>query len=217
MEAEELKQIAAQLKHPSGEHGIGIAHMMNETNIGMTRHSIQRLDLQEGDHVLELGHGNCGHLEYLMSQKKGLTYHGLEISTLMHEEAKKAHGSLVNEDLAHFALYDGLNIPFSDNQFDKIFTVNTIYFWSDPTALLSEIHRVLKAGGKFNITFAHEDFMEQLPFTKFEFKLYSIEKMKQLIEKSPFKITGADTQTETVRSKTGEMMDRDFTTITLEK
>lgn len=217
MEPGELKEIAAQLKHPKGEKGIEMAHMMNETNIRMTYNSIQNLEIAEGEKILELGHGNCGHLEYLLSQNQDLTYQGLEISTLMHEEAQKAHADLVKENRAAFSLYDGLNVPFPDNRFDKIFTVNTIYFWSDPQHLLSEIYRILKKNGKFNITFAHEDFMEKLPFTKFEFKLYNKEKVRKLIEKTPFKVIHSDTQTETVKSKTGEMAERDFTTITLSK
>ena len=90
-------------------------------------------------------------------------------------------------------------------------------FWENPEQLLLEIHRVLLQKGIFCITFAEESFMKQLPFTQFEFDLYSTEKAEKLIEKTPFKIISKETLTEKVKSKTGELVDRDFTTLVLEK
>ncbi len=217
MKQEELQVIASQLKHPSGEKGIEMANMMNETNINMTRHSIQNLNISKENKILELGHGNAGHVEFLFEQAENLKYYGLEMSELMFQEARQINRNFVSQKQAFFSLYDGNKIPFEDESFDKIFTVNTIYFWQQPEKLLLEIYRVLQPNGNFCLTFAQEDFMKQLPFTQFEFELYNTEKAQQLIEKTPFKIVYTETKTEKVKSKTGELADRDYTTIVLEK
>ena len=70
MEREELQAIASQLKNPSGEKGIEMGNMMNETNINMTKHSIQNLNISAANKILELGHGNAGHVEFLFEQAK---------------------------------------------------------------------------------------------------------------------------------------------------
>lgn len=217
MKQEELQAIASQLKHPSGEKGIEMANMMNETNINMTRHSIQNLNISKENKILELGHGNAGHVEFLFEQAENLKYYGLEMSELMFQEARQINRNFVSQKQVFFSLYDGNAVPFEDEFFDKIFTVNTIYFWQQPEKLLLEIYRVLQPNGNFCLTFAQEDFMKQLPFTQFEFELYSTEKAQQLIEKTPFKIVYTETKTEKVKSKTGELADRDYTTIVLEK
>jgi ubiquinone/menaquinone biosynthesis C-methylase UbiE len=217
MKQEELQAIASQLKNPSGEKGIEIANMMNETNINMTRHSIQNLNISSENKILELGHGNAGHAEFLFEQAKDLKYYGLEMSELMFQEARQINRNFVSQKQAFFSLYDGNKIPFEEAFFDKIFTVNTIYFWQKPEELLSEIYRVLKPNGNFCLTFAEESFMKTLPFTQFEFELYSTEKVQNLIAKTAFKIVYKETLTEKVKSKTGELVDRDFTTIVLEK
>ncbi len=217
MKQEELQAIASQLKHPSGEKGIEMGNMMNETNINMTRHSIQNLNIFKENKILELGHGNAGHVEFLFEQAENLKYYGLEMSKLMFQEARQINRNFVSQKQAFFSLYDGNKIPFEDESFDKIFTVNTIYFWQEPEKLLLEIYRVLQSNGNFCVTFAQEDFMKQLPFTQFEFELYSTEKVQNLIKKTPFKIVYTETQTEKVKSKTGELTDRDYTTIVLEK
>jgi len=217
MKQEELQAIAAQLKHPTGEKGIEMANMMNETNINMTRHSIQNLHIAKENKILELGHGNAGHVKFLLEQAENLKYYGLEMSELMFQEARKINRNFVSQKQAFFSIYDGNEIPFEDESFDKIFTVNTIYFWQEPEKLLLEIYRVLNPNGNFCLTFAEEDFMKTLPFTQFEFELYSTEKAQQLIQKTPFKIVYTETQTEKVKTKTGELVDRAFTTLVLEK
>ncbi|MCY1542099.1 malonyl-acyl carrier protein O-methyltransferase BioC [compost metagenome] len=213
----ELEELAAQLRQPSGAKGIEVAVMMNETNIRMTHHSIDQLGMLDRDNILELGHGNGGHLSYLFEQNAGVTYYGLEISALMHEEAKQVNQSFINRKQAAFYMYDGLHIPFAGDHFDKVFTVNTLYFWTEPELLLAELYRVIKPGGILNITFAQKDFMEQLPFTSFGFTLYDHEKIKQLIGSSPFRYISSATQTEKIKSKTGDLVDREFLTVTLGK
>ena len=217
MKQEELQAIASQLKNPSGEKGIEMGNMMNETNINMTRHSIQNLNISKENRILELGHGNAGHLEFLFEQAEKLKYYGLEMSELMFQEARQINRNFVSQKQAFFSVYDGNIIPFEDDFADKIFTVNTIYFWKEPEKMLLEIYRILKPNGNFCLTFAEEDFMKQLPFTKFGFELYSTEKAVKLIEKSRFKIIKKETLTEKVKTRTGELVDRDFTTLVLEK
>ncbi len=215
--SDELKELARQLRQPHGTKGLEIADMMHANNIGMTLHSIDCLRIQDGENILEIGHGNGGHLEYLLKQKKNLTYFGLEMSELMNKETQRINALFLDSGQAIFRLYDGQNIPFPDNSFDKIFTVNTIYFWANPGLFLSELYRVLKPGGTLNITFAQKSFMEQLPFTRFGFDLYDDAKMQRLIDTSAFRMIASEARTETVISKTGDPVQRDFVTVSLEK
>jgi SAM-dependent methyltransferase len=216
MEQDQLAALASQLRHPSGEKGLEIAEMMNETNSGMTKNAISNLNLTSGDAILELGHGNAGHLNFLFSICEDVQYTGLEISTLMNQEAQQLNRSLVDSQKASFVLYDGKQTPFSDNQFDKLFTVNTLYFWENPLETLAELSRILKPNALFSLTFAHRSFMEMLPFTAFGFTLYNPDEVTKLIRQSAFKLKLEDSQTETVRSKTGESMERQFSTFVLE-
>lgn len=210
---DDLKELAKQLGNPEGETGIEVANMMNATNINMTKHAIESLNLDVNDVVLELGHGNCGHLSYLMKKAENLKYFGLEISELMQQQAIKSNQNYIENNLAEFELYNRTEIPFNDESFDKIFTVNTLYFWESPDLLLSEIYRVLKPNGIFALTFADKSFMEKLPFTNFGFNLYSLNDAEELLQKNHFKILKSISQNEKVFSKTNEMVNRTFFTV----
>jgi ubiquinone/menaquinone biosynthesis C-methylase UbiE len=205
------KELAEQLSCPSGSNGLAVAKKMNESNISMTLATIQEMGLTDGQFVLELGHGNAGHLAKVFSQASDLHYFGLEISVLMKQEAERQNNQLLRNGSATFSLYDGLKLPFDDNTFDIIFTVNTLYFWKKPVELLNDMHRVLKKGGICFITFAQKKFMQGLSFTKNKFTMYDNNDMKALVSNTPFELIEIINKSEQVKSKTGEMVKRDYT------
>jgi len=216
MNEEDLKSIANQLSKPDGEHGIQVAEMMNTTNFYMTSDCIDQMNLKDNSSVLEIGHGNCGHLKYLLGTANNLKYVGLEISSQMSKEAKKINSPFLNEDV-QFVLYDGLKLPFEEECFDSIFTVNTIYFWKDPQDFLAEIYRVLKPAGKMLITMVDKAFMEKLPFTKYIFTLYDTNEVEKFAENAGFEISEIKENTDEVRSKAGDLVTRKFYTLTFVK
>ncbi len=217
MTTEDLKEIAAQLKTPAGENGIAIGKSMNEKNIGMTMSAIEALSITKNQYVLELGHGNGGHVKHILDKAPNVRYVGLEVSEEMKKQAVTMNRLYLPHDLVSFHLYNGSKITFEDEIFDHILTVNTLYFWEKPSTLLAEIYRILKPNGTCCITFADRSFMEELPFTKYGFNLYNIEDFKKLIENSGFKILHLNKKRDRVLSKTGEEVVRKYYTTILGK
>jgi len=216
MEKEDLKILAQNLANPQGKKGIEIGEMMNATNIGMTLESIQTLLIEDDEHILEIGHGNADHVKSILNKATNIKYTGIDISETMHQEAKKRN--VIFENQADFVLYEGKKLPFQDKTFDKIFTVNTVYFWEQPVQYLNEIYRVLKDSGTFVLTFAQKDFMEKLPFTQFDFKLYSNAEMEEIISKTHFKRMKISERQEQIKSKTSEeTITRNYTILTIKK
>lgn len=217
MTEDNLRDLAGQLSCPSGEAGTQVADMMNETNRSMTLHSIHLLAVVEHDAVLEIGHGNAGHLPFLFDIQQNIHYTGLEISELMYQEALTHNQNYMEKSQASFRLYDGNTIPFPNDYFHKIFTVNTIYFWNEPLKMMSELYRVCKPKGRINITFAEKKFMETLPFSSYGFQLYSTDTIINMAAEAQLTCTACNSQTEHIQHKMGEWVDRTFTTLTFTK
>ncbi|WP_291864805.1 class I SAM-dependent methyltransferase [Maribacter sp.] len=216
---ENLKEIAAQLSCPSGSEGKEIGELLHFSNEGMIKESVLSLKLKNNKRVLELGHGNCSHLPDLLKEGAQLRYFGMEISEVMQKEAQRINASYVEKGQALFSLYDGQKIPYVLNFFDNVFSVNTIYFWNNPVALLKEIYRVLKPNGKFVLTFVNSSCMEKLPFvaqTNF-FELYDSPKIIDLVDKTDFVLMTITSKKEKVKSKTGDWVDRDYSIVVLTK
>ncbi|PKH49773.1 class I SAM-dependent methyltransferase [Tenacibaculum sp. Bg11-29] len=212
-----LKEIEDQLSCPTGTKGIEIATSMNLTNITMTKASIDALNISNNDVILEIGHGNCGHLEYVLNKASNIYYIGLEVSKTMQQEALLQLNKQQDSKNISFELYDGEKLPFENNSIDKIFTVNTLYFWKKPTAFLAEISRVLKKEGICIITFAEKEFMQTLPFVNTKFNLYTNDDINSLLKKNTLKIVNTIHKSESIESKIGDYVNRKYTLIILKQ
>ena len=213
---EDARSMAKQLRHPVGAKGLETGQFMHQTNIGMTMRTAEALEFDENDRVLEMGHGNCAHLAEIM-QLAPIRYTGLDISRDMKKEAEKYNARYIEEKTASFHLYNGVNIPFEDNIFDKVMTVNTLYFWEKPVELLTEIYRVLKKGGTCAITYAHRDFVKSLPFAPYGFELYDNQKVRQLTDQTPFVVVDILNNTEVIIDHSDKEIERDFSILCIRK
>lgn len=211
---DDLKEIASQLSSPKGENGIKTGERMAISNENMIALTIRQLDIRKNEHILEIGQGNGNHINSIITISTGIHYFGIDISETMIDEATRINQKLVDKNLVSLELSNGNDIDFPANSFDKIFTVNTIYFWEKPAAYAEEIYRVLKPGGRLCIAFADKDFMKQLPFTKWKFKFYDKQTCSEMLINAGFTIAEVNEQTEKVQSNAGEFVERDIVIIT---
>jgi ubiquinone/menaquinone biosynthesis C-methylase UbiE len=221
MEQPDFKQIAEQLRRPTGQDGITTAERMSLNNGGMIKKCIDHLSIKDGDRVLEIGPGGGQHVAYVLEQAKHIVYIGADISDTMVAMAREQNAGFVTGGTASFVqveLKDGCALfPFADNSFDALFTVNTLYFWDDAPAQAKEIYRVLKSEGTFALCFATEAFMSALPFTQYGFNLYTIEKATALLEAAGFKIEDIIMEKENVMGPGAELLEREFMVMLVKK
>lgn len=184
----DLRAVAGQLANPSGEFGIEIARRMNESNGAMTEQAIAYTAIVAGDRVLEIGPGNGKFATLVLGCAPDVYYTGVDISDTMIAQATSLNQEGVDLGNVQFELINGVDLPFEDYTFDKVFTVNTLYFWEDPLKNLAEIYRVLKPGGVFCLAFSSKAFMQTLPFTAYGFTLYEPVEVQQLLKEANFQV-----------------------------
>jgi ubiquinone/menaquinone biosynthesis C-methylase UbiE len=214
MTTPDFKAIAAQLRQPSGNDGVITAERMSDNNGNMIRRCIDHMNLQNEDQVLEMGPGGGAHLPYVLAKANNIRYTGVDISDTMVALAITQHKDAIEKGTASFMEVkpeDGyVSIPAEDNTFDRIFTVNTLYFWDNAAAQAKEIYRVMQSGGQFALCFATETFMKTLPFTAYGFNLYTVDKASALLQEAGFHISNTICEKEQVVSNSGESLEREF-------
>lgn len=114
-----------------------------------------------GGLALEVGPGpGYVGLEWL-AKTRDSRLEGLEISQSMIDIARKnAADYHLDPQRAAYVLGNAMDMPFPDDRFDAAFSCGSLHEWEDPVRILSEIHRVLKPGGRFFIN----DLRRDLPF-----------------------------------------------------
>lgn len=183
---EKIIEIAAHLRKPNGEMGKEIAHKMNDGNYPMNMHTLAVLDSNHHDDILEIGMGNGFFVDKIINGKKNIKYTGLDYSETMVTEAITLNQEHVTNNKATFVKGDIANLPFKDKQFNKIFTVNTFYFWEDAKIVLNEIKRVLKDDGFFILSIRPKRSLKQFPVTKYNFKIVDTKDIITLLKESGF-------------------------------
>ena len=135
----------------------------------------------------------------------------------MQQEALRINQKLVADKVAQFELYDGLTLPFEANRFDRVMTVNTLYFWQEPLTFLQEVYRCLKPGGQFAIGFVQKETMLTLPFVQDRFTKYNSADLEALVGQTAFKIESIQDHQDQAKSKNGVLVDRKFSVALLKK
>jgi arsenite methyltransferase len=152
--------VARQLAQPTGVFGGVIRFLMNRRNARMNAFALRMLDPAPSDRVLEIGFGGGVTLPSLIS-KAGYVA-GIDRSRDVVASARRRFAGAVRAGRAEFGAGSVEALPFDPASFDKVCTVNTVYFWASLDAGFAEIYRVLKAGGRAVIGFLPKPYMDRM-------------------------------------------------------
>lgn len=182
-----INKLAAQLRKPKGKDGIDVGNFMNKGNAFINQLVFDLAEPMSREKVLEIGPGNGKLIETYLKGKKSVQYFGIDYSEDMVKEAIKANKRLIAR--GNVTIREGLfeSIPYDDNTFDKVFSINTVYFLRDPLQGLMEVFRVVKKGGQVIMGMRPKGLPDLENFSKYGFIFYSEEEIYSLFKKAGFK------------------------------
>ncbi len=182
--------LAHQLAYPTGAAGWVVGKLMKVANSQPTQWAIDALDVQPGNHVLDLGCG-AGQAIALMSPMCGDgQVHGLDQSRVMVAEARRTNRNNVKRGKALISQGAFDHLPYQDNSFDRILASNVMYFWHDPEAVLREVHRVLRPSGKISIYITTAETMSSWKIVEAgAHRLFTLDEVNSLLANSGFALS----------------------------
>lgn len=140
------------------------------------------------DTILDIGFGN-GRLIRKLLREAPRKVCGIEISADMVGRVGRRLKRFAADGRLELRLGDVKKLPWADASFDKIYTVNTVYFWDDPDAAFAEIARTLKPGGRFLDVFYSEAWLDsRRRVTRHGFTPYSIPRLTEITERSGLRV-----------------------------
>ena len=178
--------IAQQLGNPSGMFGRWIMRLLNRENANMNDLTMEQMNLQPREYVLEIGVGGGYLMDKIAATQIPDFIAGIDPSTDVLQIGKKKFSRQIKQGYIELQQASGESLPYSDRFFNKICTVNTIYFWSDPKLVLDECDRVLKPNGKLVICYNSSAFLEESKLTQHGFNAYEVEELESMMETSGF-------------------------------
>lgn len=206
---QEPQEQAKQLRKPQGAKGIVVGKQMNVSNKYINLHTIAVVNPTANDTILEVGMGNGFFVKNIINTCPTIQYYGIDYSDEMVIEAKKRNRLAIKNKRAKFLKACGSKVAFKEAYFDKIFTINTIYFWENPKLILTELKRVLKDEGEIIIAFRPKHNLEKFEFTKFGFSLLTKLQVINLLYQNELLCTEITEIKEPQQEVWGKIIDRE--------
>ena len=203
-------ELARHLGNPEGEVGKAVAASINKSNAAFYSAALQKLAVEPGDRIIEIGFGNGREIPNVLSLSTGLTYFGLDISDTMVADAAEFNAAAVREGRVTVAKGTSTNIPADANAFDKALTLNTIYFWSNPADDLKELRRVLRPDGYLVVGALAPWSAVGRPVFQHGFRFYEQPEISELLAAAGFTRVSFDTISQTVIPPTGQSWNVDY-------
>lgn len=134
---------------PAGTAGEQMLARMNKSHAECTAWGRSFFHWRGDENVLDIGCGGGANLRNM--SKKIHTGHltGVDYSKTSVAASKKTNAEAIAAGKMDIIEGSVETLPFADERFDKITTVESFYFWPDPPENLKEVARVLKTGGTF--------------------------------------------------------------------
>lgn len=177
---------------------------MNKGNALINRYTIEALAVRPLDRILEIGMGNGFFVKEILAVDPSVTYVGCDFSEAMVEAAMQINEPFVQSGSARFLLADAQHLPLEDASFNKVFTINTIYFWEKPEKVFAELRRVLDPGGQLLVAIRPREVMEQLPMVKYGFQTFTPDALATIVVAHGFRVSHLIEKSEPVQDFMGE-------------
>ncbi|MDD5067544.1 MAG: class I SAM-dependent methyltransferase [bacterium] len=181
------RSVGGQFREPTGFFGRLFARRMNKRNKPLYQAAFRQMDIRPHDLILEVGFGNGLSLQWLSGLASGGKVFGIDISLTMMKEAERICRSLIRAGKIEILQANSGSIPYPDDFFDKICTINTIYFWDDPDKTANELRRVLKPSGRVFLSFRSKSHLQKYKHTRYHFRFYEPEEVEKLLARNGFR------------------------------
>jgi len=182
------KLLSQQLKQPSGWIGkYIISKLLDTSSYQLNSFSLELMNIQKRDKILEIGFGTGLLIKRMANKIENGTIEGVDFSKTMYDRASKINKKQIQKK--HVTLYhlECKKLPFQENQFTKVCSINTLYFWENPEEYFKEILRVMREGSHFILGFRDKRQMELLEADKEIFQTYEKEEIIEMLSRSGFK------------------------------
>lgn len=130
----------------------GKGEEMESHHLSITQQTLAVMDLRPGQRVLDLGCG-AGWATRLLAKAVGGGEQpgqvvGLDVSD---EMIRRARVNSTQYDNIMFVVGSAQQIPWQDNFFDKVLSVESFYYYGDQGGALDEVRRAMAPGGELYI------------------------------------------------------------------
>jgi ubiquinone/menaquinone biosynthesis C-methylase UbiE len=139
--------LIGQFRKPTGKIGWFVGQVMALKNKERSQWVLSLLKVQPDDQILEIGFGPGTDIQRISQKISRGFVAGIDYAEIMVCQASKRNASAIRAGKVKLQCATASKLPYDDQSFDKVFSINVAQFWDQPLQVLAEVQRVLKPGG----------------------------------------------------------------------
>ena len=176
-----------QARRPSGLFGRFVMSVVfDRGNAFLNGFVLDAMAVQEDDRVLEIGCGT-GRLIGEMAKSIDRGYiEGVDFSDAMVATARRRNRDSIASGQVEITKGDFDELEYECDCFDKVCSVNTVYFWPRPESTATRIADVLVPGGTIALAFEDIEQLRNRNLSAEVFRLYAVEEIRELLANAGF-------------------------------
>ena len=152
-EKEKMTQVTDEIRkharNPQGEAGKIMIQAMNIGHKELTEWAFHFLAFQSTEMILDIGCGGGVAVKMLSQHTPEGRVYGIDYSKTAIECAENENCKKISEGKVVISRESVEKLSFADESFDKVFSIESYYFWPNLAENMKEVYRVIKPGGKF--------------------------------------------------------------------
>jgi len=178
------RAINRQAASPSGWFGRVLGFIWPREHGRLNAEVLDALDLRAGHRVLEVGSGTGHALREAARRAKPGHVVGVDVSELMVNLALRRNRAASARGQVEVRAGDIATLDLNGATFDRILSVNCIYFWRDADAVLAKLARALSPGGKLVLAFRPDGDDVPTRFRDPTYRLPNVDAVKAALEQA---------------------------------
>lgn len=163
-----------------------MASIFNIVNSDLNSLVKEILNPEINDKILEIRFGSGKLIHEMAGIITEEIIERVDFSDTMLNQASKVNRKYISTSIVKLQEGECSNLPYDNESFDKLCSVNTLYFLSEPDKCFLETFRILKHGRMIVIGFRDDKQMNHLNFNRDIFNTYSLDEVDELLTNSGF-------------------------------
>lgn len=158
--------LSEQLGKPSGLIGRHLLPIIwNWRNASLNDSTLARLAPRADDYILDVGFGGGYLIGKMLEQVGPFHVSGVDASEEIVDYCNKKFDRQTTEGRVALQCARVDRLPFPNEHFNKICSVNSLFYWSDLVSGIREIYRVLVGNGLIVLTYTFQEDLDKRGFS----------------------------------------------------
>ncbi|HMH20205.1 MAG TPA: class I SAM-dependent methyltransferase [Puia sp.] len=140
-------------RQPAGKLGKLAGCLMSAKNKQRSDWTVEQLNIQPYQHILEVGYGPGNTLQEVARKLKVGFLAGIDHSLVMYQQAYKRNKRFIEQQLLQLHIGDLNELSYPPHYFHTIYGSNVHFFWKEPQLEFIRLSNMLRTGGKLIMVF----------------------------------------------------------------